>query len=83
MSKIRTLGLVFEQFSGGPLMSPPTKAYIYLKQLTPTRAQGFADMIYSLTPAEIDPDTFDSHADRLIENIRELKKEARAKFARA
>ena len=84
VTKNRTLGLVFEESSGDPpLEGPPTRAYIYLQQITPIRAEGFPKPVHKLTPVEYEPDTFDAHADRLIANIRELKKEARAKFARA
>jgi hypothetical protein len=76
----RTLGLIFEESTGGPEVSSPTMAQIYLQTFTTSRRQGFDEPLHLLTPAEYGPDVFDDHADQLIENIRALKREARAQF---
>ena len=83
MSRYQTLGLVFEEFSGAPHECSPTLARIYLQTHTTSKHTGFSEPIYTLTPVEYSADAFDAHADRLIENIVRLKKEARRKFERA
>ena len=83
MSKYQTFGLVFEEFSGTPHECPPTLARIYLQTHTTSKHTGFSKPIYTLTPVEYDPDTFDAHVDGLIVNLCRLKKEAHRKFERA
>jgi hypothetical protein len=85
VSKHQTLGLVFdfEESPGDPLKNGPTRALIYLQTYVTIQHQGFPGPIHTLAPAEHGPDAFDAHADRLIENIQRLKKEARAKFEEA
>ena len=63
--------------------SLPTLAFIYLQLRVPVKAKGFSEPVHKLTPVEYDPNTFDAHADNLIANIQDLKREARAKFNRA
>jgi hypothetical protein len=57
-------------------------ARIYLQTYTSGPAHGYQGTVHTLTPMEYDPDTFDSHADRLIANIKQLKREARTRFER-
>ena len=84
MNRFDTLGLIFEKSDPDtPALSFPTRARIYLKTFTVCPAEGFSEPIHALTPFEYDPDTFDFHADRLIENIQELKKAARVRFKNA
>lgn len=80
----RTFGLIFEESTGSsPLDSAPTMAQIYLQTYTTSTRQGFEEPVHLLTAAEYGPDAFDAHADRLIENIQALKREARREFAAA
>lgn len=79
----QTLGLIFEVATGSPIFSAPTFAQIYLQTFTTASREGFTEPVHILTPVEHGPDAFDAHADRLIENIQRLKREARAKFERA
>jgi hypothetical protein len=78
----QTLGLIFEECTEGPLEQPPTFAQIYLQTFTTAKRDGF-ESVHLLTPVNVTPEEFDYHADRLIENIQRLKREARQKFARA
>jgi hypothetical protein len=55
-------------------------ARIYLQTYTTGPAKGFSEQVHTLTPFEYDPDTFDAHADRLIENITRLKHQDRSLF---
>ena len=84
MSRYDTLGLVFEDpvAGEGKIPSPPM-ARIYLKTFTTGPATGFKEPIQTLTPFEYGPDIFDQHADRLIDNITRLKREARRRFQKA
>ena len=84
MGKFDTLGLIFENpvAGGGKLPSPPM-ARIYLKTFTKGPAPGFQEDVHTLTPFEYGPDLFDQHADRLIDNINQLKREARRRFQKA
>jgi hypothetical protein len=83
VSRFQPLGLIFEEFPGDPLWSSPRMARIYVETFTTSQHRGFKDPVLTLTPAEYDPDAFDVHADRLIDNIMRLKREARAKFEQA
>ena len=84
MGRFDTLGLVFEDpvAGGGKIPSPPM-ARIYLKTFMTGPAPGFREPIQTLTPFEYGPDLFDQHADRLIDNINRLKREARRRFRKA
>jgi hypothetical protein len=65
-------------------MQPPTFGQVYLQTFRTERRTGFNDQpIHLLTPICVTPDEFDYHADRLIENLERLKREARSKFNKA
>jgi hypothetical protein len=84
-ARFRTLGLIFEQSSDGGAgdgLSHGAMARMYLQTYTSGKPNGFREEVHTLTPFEYDADTFDAHADRLIENIVQLKKEARVRFER-
>ena len=87
MSRIflETLGLMFEdpERDDSPLLVGPPRALIYVKTFTSNPSLEVRWRGHTLTPLESDPDKFDAHADRLIESIKKLKKQARQKFERA
>jgi hypothetical protein len=56
---------------------------IYLQTFSTGIFPGWDKDVHRLTPVEYTPEVFDAHADRLIENIVRLKKEARAEFEKA
>ena len=59
------------------------RARIYLKTYTTSPVHGFQTDVHTLTPFEYDATTFDAHADRLIDNIKQLKRDARGRFSAA
>ena len=76
MSRYDTLPVAGE----GKIPSPPM-ARIYLKTFTTGPATGFKEPIQTLTPSSTA--LTDQHADRLIDNITRLKREARRRFQKA
>lgn len=48
----RTLGLIFEESTRSPLMSPPTRAQIYLQTFTTGRPEGFDEPLQLLSAME-------------------------------
>ena len=77
----QTLGLIFEERTRSPLERSPTFAQICLQTFTIMKRNG-SDSVHLLTPISVTPEEFDYHADRLIENIVRLKREARERFTR-
>ena len=77
-------GLIFENFGrDGNNMPLSPRARIYLKTYTTSPVHGFQTDVHTLTPFEYDATTFDAHADRLIDNIKQLKHDARGRFSAA
>lgn len=58
----RRLGLIFEEATGPPSVSPPTFAQIYLQTFARTERAGFKRPVHTLTPVEHTADAFDANS---------------------
>jgi hypothetical protein len=83
MSDFQTLGLLFYDPKEPGALAGPAAGAIYLQTFSTGVFPGWDKETHRLTPVEYTPEIFDAHADRLIENIQELKKEARREFEKA